>query len=111
MADISTILGYVKEWYKSSPKSNEDLKNLIEKKITIHGYTFDMPSFAHRAHIMAIKDGEPIKPAIIDLGSPDTPDEVLSKLREKLTNNAGGRRRRRSTKKYHKKSKKHTRRR
>lgn len=110
MEDKNTILTYLKEWYKSSEKTDDDLKNLVYGKITIHGYTFNIPTFAHRAIIYAYKDNNNLP--IIDLGDPINFKEGQDILRRILSNVGGCRRRRsRSTKKSYKKSKKHTRRR
>lgn len=79
--NILSILENLKEWWRTSNKTNDDIDHLISGNIKINNYKFIITR-GHRAHLNAINENTHF--SIIDCDSPDTYQELRNILRNKL---------------------------
>lgn len=82
--NILSILENLKEWWRSSNKTNDDIDDLISGNIMINNYKFIITS-GNRAYLNAINENTHF--SIIDCGSPNTYKELRNILRNKLMSN------------------------
>ena len=84
------LLIELKKWWNTTEKDNNTLQQLLNRKISIDGYTFTVTS-GHRSFINAHKDGSEF--TIIDCGDPVNQAELYTILKKKFNENtATGRR-------------------
>jgi len=78
------------EWWDTTEKDDAVTKDIIEKRITIDGYTLVIPSMpmsSNNTVLNGVKvNGNRIveEITILDIGSPDTPSELIRNLKQKL---------------------------
>jgi hypothetical protein len=90
MSTQQNLLAKIKNWWNTTAKDKLAAKSLLEQKID--GYTFVQTS-GHRALINAKNTATGEELTIIDCGAPDTYDEFLTTLVQKLNAISGGKKR------------------